>query len=336
VEILIHLLGPLHPPIVHFAVACPLLALFALGAQKVFQKQWLGLTAAALWGFAFLAALAAGATGHLFSLSLGMESEFSIIPSGSIAQGRLQEHVLLGSASLLFSLLTLWAAVRTFQERPLPWKVQILVALISAALVGLTGHEGGEMVYGSEPASAPVSAVSPPEESTGKKIEKTNPAPSAEVPPPSPSGDLLSQTQNYRTHLVKMNSRPWNSRTHGHRWVNTYVSKEAVEAYEKSDPLPEGTQVVKESFENAGGKASGQSGPLYVMVKNSSAATRSTGGWQYALVWEKPVPHNPENIQEAVRWLPGDPHLNSCVKCHNHFKLGDYMGGIPEGFEKNK
>ena len=136
--------------------------------------------------------------------------------------------------------------------------------------------------------------------------------------------------------MVKMNSRSWNSRTHGHRWVNTYVSKEAVAAYQKSDTIPEGGLVIKESFEDSQGKPSQTPGPLYVMHKGPLSESPRTGGWQYALLWGNPVPGNPENIQGPVTWLPGERHLNSCVKCHGHFKEVDYLGGVPAGYENPK
>jgi len=333
VETLIALLGPLHPPFVHFAVACPILAFFAIALQGTWKKEWLGFAAAGLWIFAFLSALAAGVSGHLFSLHLGLESDFSILPPESADHGRLRDHVLWGSGASVFSFLTLWAAVKTFQGKPFSWNVQLLLGLASALLVGVTGHEGGEMVYGSEPSAAPVSAVLTPSAAASAGAE---PAPAMKKKKAEAPSDLLSLTQDYRTALVKMNSRPWNSRTHGHRWVNTYVSRKAVAAYQEFDPLPEGSQVVKESFEDEGGKPSAIPGPLYVMVKGAGSSSPLTGGWQYALAWEKPVANNPENIQMPVKWLPGDPHLNSCVKCHNHFKSGDYLGGVPDGFEKKQ
>jgi hypothetical protein len=131
-----------------------------------------------------------------------------------------------------------------------------------------------------------------------------------------------------------MNARVWNSRTHGHRWVNVFVSPSASEAYKNGTPLPVGTLIVKESFENSQGRPSAVSGPLYVMEKGETPRSPETGGWRYALKWENPAPGNPERIQAPVTWLPGDAGLSSCVRCHNHFKANDYMGGIPEGFEK--
>ena len=310
-EILVHLLGPLHPPLVHFTVACPILAFFALLGQLLWKKSWLSYSAGALWIFGFLAALAALLTGHFFSLHLGMETQWAILPPETAMKGHLRDHALLGSLSLLFSFLSLWASVRIFRGKPWSFAFQIFLGFALAVLFSVTGHEGGEMVYGCEDNPNVISTASS--------------AP--------PVGNILDMVQNYKQDLVKMNFKTWNSRTHGHRWVNTYVSKEAVEVYKNSKLLPEGSLVVKESFENVDGKSSTTSGPLYVMFKGKISDSSSTGGWQYALQWDKPVPGNHEGIETPVKWLPGDPNLNSCVRCHNRFKAADYLGGIPEGFE---
>src|ERR1039458_4721799 len=78
-ETLIHLLGPLHPPLVHFAVACPILAFLALLGQRFWKKTWLSYSAGALWMIGFLSALASIVTGHLFSLYLGMARDWAIL-----------------------------------------------------------------------------------------------------------------------------------------------------------------------------------------------------------------------------------------------------------------
>ena len=310
-ETLVHLLGPLHPPLVHFAVACPILAFFAVIGQRFWKKPWLSYSAGALWIFGFLAALGALLTGHLFSLHLGMETQWAIIPPKTAMKGHLRDHALLGTFSFLFSILTVWASVKIIRNKPWPSGFLLFLGLTVAVLFGITGHEGGEMVYGAE----------------------DNPNVAASASPTPPAGNLLEMTQNYSKVLVKMNSKTWNSRTHGHRWVNTYVSKEAVGAYKNSKLLPEGSLVVKESFENVDGKPSTTAGPLYVMLKGKASDSPSTGGWQFALQWDKPVPGNNEQIQTPVKWLPGDHNLNYCVRCHNRFKAADYLGGIPEGFE---
>lgn len=309
-EFLVHWFGPLHPPLVHFAVVCPILAFFALLTRKIWPKPWLLEAAAALWVLSLASALAAGITGHLFSLYLGMETEFSLIPPETAMRGQLRDHALYATVSIVVAILAFWAALSIFKGKPWPSKALLPLGFVMAALFSLTGHEGGEMVYG--PQEAPASSSTPTALST---------APG--------NTDLFSLIQDYRQNLVKVNDRMWNSRTHGHRWVNTYVSKEALEAYKNSNEIPEGALVVKESFEDQSGQASQTPGPLYVMRKGKLSDSPQTGGWQYALRWDKPVAGNPEGIQAPVTWLPDDANLNSCMKCHRHFKDNDYMGGVP-------
>lgn len=306
-ETLAQWFGPLHPPMTHFPIVCSILAVLAYGIGAWKKADWLLKAASTLWVLTFLSAVASMVLGHLFAHHLGMTVDWPLVPPPEILKGQLRFHALLGTAATLLSIGTLWGAWRMLQWKPWPFVLQLGLGIIVAALFGVTGHEGGEMVYG------------PEEESPAASVASSAPS----------TGDLFSLIQDYRQTMVKMNDRPWNSRTHGHRWVNTYVSKEAVDAYKNSGDLPEGAWVVKESFENDNGKASQVPGPLYVMHKGKLSDSPQTGGWQYALRWDKPVPDNPEHIQMPVTWLPGDNQLNSCVQCHNHFKTADYLGGVP-------
>ena len=305
-ETLVDLLGPLHPPMTHFPIVCSILAVTALGWGMVQKKEvWLFKAAGALWIIAFLSAVPSVLLGHLFAHNLGMYPQWSLLPPDNVLKGQLRFHAILGTLGLGLSLLTLRGALCSLRSKPFSPKLQLSLGLAVAVLFGLAGHEGGEMTYGEEkePAStAPVLAT----------------------------GDLLSLVKDYRQSLVKMNSTPWNSRTHGHRWVNTYVSKRSAETYKNSGIMPEGSLVVKESFEDQGGKPSDIPGPLYLMRKGKTADSPQTGGWEYAMTWDKPVTGNPENIQGPVTWRTGDSHLNSCMKCHSHFKSGDYLGGVPD------
>jgi len=310
-ETLAQWFGPLHPPITHFPIVCSILAVLAFGAGTWKRADWLLKSAAALWVLTFLTAVASALLGHLFAHHLGMTTDWSLLPPPQAMKGALRFHALLGSAATLLAVGTLFGALRLFKRKPWPFTLQLGLGLAVAVLFGVTGHEGGEMVYGSDEES--------PAASSPSSIISFGPS----------DGDLFSLVQDYRQTMVKMNDHPWNSRTHGHRWVNTYVSKDAADAYKNSGDLPEGAWVVKESFENDNGKASRTPGPLYVMHKGKLADSPQTGGWQYAMRWDNPVAGNPEKIQMPVTWLPGDEHLNSCVQCHNHFKSADYLGGVP-------
>lgn len=305
---LLSLLGPLHPPLTHFPIVCSILAVVCLTASWRSPRPWLREAAAWLWVLTFLSGLASGLTGHLFSSHLGFTEGFSLVPSGDVLGGLLRDHVLWAMGGLLASLICLGAARGTLRGKPWPFPVQLGSGLVAAVLFGLAGSHGGEMVYGG-----------------GQKVGSV---------PVEGSQDLLEAAKDHRTALVKLNARSWVSRTHGKRWVNTYVSKSVVEAYEAGESLPEGSLVVKESFQDQGGKPSRTEGPLYVMRKGKVSRSPATGGWEYALMWEKPVPGNPEGLLAPTRALPGDPGLASCIKCHNRFKSTDYLGGIPEDGEK--
>ncbi|SRR5579871_2418651 len=307
-ETLAQWFGPLHPPMTHFPIVCSILAVLAFGVGTWKKADWLLKSASALWILTFLTALASLVLGHLFAHRLGMTVGWPLIPPPESMKGQLRFHALLGTAATLLSIATLLGAWRLRRWKPWPPALQLGLGLAVAALFGVTGHEGGEMVYG---------------------LDEETPVASAPVTSATSSGDLFSLIQDYRQTMVKMNDRPWNSRTHGHRWVNTYVSKDAVDAYKNSGDLPEGAWVVKESFQDDNGKASQTPGPLYVMHKGKLSDSPQTGGWQYALKWDHPVAGNPEHIQMPVTWLPGDGQLNSCMQCHNHFKPADYMGGVP-------
>ncbi|HVM33578.1 MAG TPA: hypothetical protein VMU88_10620 [bacterium] len=302
--------GWLHPPMTHFPIVCSLLAVLAYGASRFYRQDWLIKSASALWILTFLTAIPSLLLGHLFAHHLGLATQWSPLPPASALKGSLRFHALLGSLGLLASLACFWGALRLAGGKKVLFALQLTLGLLTAALFGAAGHEGGEMVYGDEDeAPAAEAAVATP-------------------PPASPQAqaqaNLLAQVKAEFPHLVKMNAKPWISKTHGGRWVNTYVSKEAVKAYQNSDLLPPGTWVVKESFEDAGGKPSTTAGPLYVMKKGAA-------GWAYGLEWDHPMAANPEGITGPVTWLPGDAALNSCVKCHNHFHSADYMGGVPAG-----
>jgi uncharacterized membrane protein len=307
-ENLIHWLGPLHPVFIHFPIVCSILAFFALLGRSLWPKHEWNQAAAFLWTLTFFFGLLSLFSGHALALQFGILSQWSWIPPDSALQGQLQEHALWGTFSLIFTLILLAAAWKIFRDEAWPHWLNLSLALVLAIAFSVTGHEGGEMVYGFDREGAAASAAT-----TG-------------------TIDLFDSLGNFHDNLVKMNNRPWNSRAHGHRWVNTYVSRDAVEAYKNSNPLPVGSWVVKESFEDDNGQPSGTLGPLYVMKKVALAEAPRTHGWLYAFKWDKPAPNNPERLKDAVKWLPGDGHLASCLKCHSHFKDEDYLGGIPEGY----
>lgn len=308
--------GPLHPPVTHFPIACSFLAFASYLWGRTRSEDWALRASGALWLISLLGALAGIMTGHLFAHHLVMLTDWSFLPPETAMKGKLRDHVLLALTGTLFCALGSGFAWALFQGRkPNFWAAGSLL-LGSTVFLLLAGHEGGEMVY---------------EDAGPVAVTQETTVPSADSPA---LDDLWDRVRDYREKLVLMDSSTWNSRTHGHRWVNTYVSPEAVKAYQNSDTMPVGALVVKESFEDEGGNPSQTPGPLYVMEKGNKADAPRTGGWRYGLKWDNPVAGNPENIKMPVTWISGDAHLNSCVKCHSRFKDTDYLAGVPEGHEK--
>lgn len=316
-ETLSHWFGPLHPPVTHFPVACSFLALAAYLFGRLRSEEWALRASGALWLIALVGAVGGILTGHLFAHHLVMLTDWGFLPPETAMKGMLREHVLLALTGTLFCAVGSGFAWSLFKgSKPNAWGAGLLL-LGSACFLLLAGHEGGEMVYED---AGPVAAASD--------------TPAADTAAPAaPADSIWEKVKDYRRKLVLMDSSPWNSRTHGHRWVNTYVSEEAAKAYQESDTIPEGALVVKESFQDEEGHPSQVPGPLYVMEKLKKADAPRTAGWRYALKWDDPVAGNPENIKMPVTWVAGDAHLNSCVKCHNRFKDTDYLGGIPSGHE---
>jgi uncharacterized membrane protein len=327
-------LGWLHPPFTHFPIVCSILAVLAFGAGRIYKQDWLLKSACALWILTFVGAIPSVLLGHLFAHHLGLITQWSVLPPESALKGQLRFHALLGTLGLLISAATLWGAIRLAQGKSGPFAIQLILGLATAVLFGAAGHEGGEMVYGSDEGTAAstapttiVPAVSTPASLAPTPVGTYTPQKTAAISQPN----LMEKAKINLAQLVKMNTKPWVSQTHGGRWVNTYVSKEAVKAYQNSDPLPAGALVVKESFEDGGGKPTTVAGPLYVMQKGPKGSSPETDDWRFAMEWDKPVAGNPETISGPVTWLPGNASLNSCVKCHNHFHTVDEMGGVPDG-----
>jgi uncharacterized membrane protein len=143
-------IGWLHPPATHFPIVCSILAILAFAVGHWMKKDWLLKSASALWILTFLTGVPSVVLGHLFAHHLGLTTQWSWLPPESALKGQLRFHALLGSLGLIVSAATLWGAVRLAQGKPGPFRLQLILGLATAVLFGAAGHEGGEMVYGSD------------------------------------------------------------------------------------------------------------------------------------------------------------------------------------------
>lgn len=127
----------------------------------------------------------------------------------------------------------------------------------------------------------------------------------------------------------KLNKQPVLSKTHGHRFVDTYVNDVGREAYKDDDAdIPVGTVIVKTSFENQDGKPSEVAGPIFIM-KRVAGENGGEPTWWYGLHWEKV----PEKWQKAMGgsqayWRTPSEKVGYCDGCHDNFPRE--LGGIPK------
>lgn len=128
---------------------------------------------------------------------------------------------------------------------------------------------------------------------------------------------------------TKMNKAPVKSKTHGGRFVDTYVNEVGAEAYKNDDAdIPVGTVIVKASWEpNADGSGPSEvAGPLFVMARVDEGGEP---GWWYALHWEKV----PESWQSKVGgaqvyWRTPSAKVGYCSECHDNYPRE--LGSVPK------
>ena len=129
--------GVLHPVIVHFPIALLLVA----GGVEVFRRVT-GRGSAEVVNVCFVI----GALGAVASTVLGWSSAIGRTESTTLA---LHRWLGVGTAGLAAGVALLIPIAR-FQKGELLNRLRLLGVLASAALVGLVGHFGGQLVYGSD------------------------------------------------------------------------------------------------------------------------------------------------------------------------------------------
>lgn len=108
---------------------------------------------------------------------------------------------------------------------------------------------------------------------------------------------------------------PTKSDSHDKRLVTIYANSTGLASYkELKTPLPEGTILAKESFEDKGGKA-GALVEITVMKKLKAGSKKESGDWYFAVL-------NPDlSLKEE--------NPKRCVECHS-FSPTDYVFGAPK------
>lgn len=125
----------------------------------------------------------------------------------------------------------------------------------------------------------------------------------------------------------KLSRGPWVSKTHGARFVETYVNAAGAAAYKTDAPFPVGTTIVKISHEHQGGKPSSVAGPTFVMRKEPAGYAPDHGDWSYGIHWAEPTPAQAKVLGGPIYWRGKAGKVEYCVKCHDNYDRE--IGGIP-------
>ena len=130
---------------------------------------------------------------------------------------------------------------------------------------------------------------------------------------------------DYRSYQ-KVTSEPHLSKTHGGRFVETWVNDVGAEAYRSGAPIPVGTVIVKESWEAGGDRPSDTRGPIFVMEKRADGYDDAREDWYFAIHWAEPTPAFRERYGGGIYWQSPSPRVNYCWDCHENY---DRELGLP-------
>lgn len=110
---------------------------------------------------------------------------------------------------------------------------------------------------------------------------------------------------------ARFNVVPYQSATHGNRFVNNYASPTAAEEYgnyEDGGPMPEGSALAKESFV-VSAKGVVSPGPLFIMEKMAAGFHEESGDWRYSMVL-------PNGKVGGITNGEGSDKVEFCIGCH--------------------
>jgi hypothetical protein len=129
----------------------------------------------------------------------------------------------------------------------------------------------------------------------------------------------------------KMNKAPVPSKTHGGRFVDTYINELGVASYGNDDAdVPVGTVIVKTSWEGKDGQPTDVPGPVFVMKKMAPGYAPDHEDWYFAIHWEKPTEAQLQLLKGPIYWRGHSPKVAYCYTCHDNYVRS--LGGVPEGY----
>jgi hypothetical protein len=121
----------------------------------------------------------------------------------------------------------------------------------------------------------------------------------------------VAAVDNYQQ-WVNLALAPYQSATHGGRYVNNYANGTGAEAYgryEKVGTMPAGSVLAKDSFVvNPDGRVA--VGPLFIMEKLVAGANADTHDWRYAMIM-------PNGSLLGATGGKGSANVAFCADCHS-------------------
>ncbi len=131
--------------------------------------------------------------------------------------------------------------------------------------------------------------------------------------------------ERYRT-WRRYNTAPYNSATHGNRYVNNYANEVAAEPYARLEDgvsMPEGSILAKDSFTVTADTAV-YAGALFMMEKLAKGTSPETADWRYYMIM-------PDGSFFGDSRGDNAQAVNFCHDCHEAVEDTDYLFHVPEG-----
>ena len=101
---------------------------------------------------------------------------------------------------------------------------------------------------------------------------------------------------------------PYQSATHGSRYVHNYSNEPAYGRFEDAGAMPKGAVMAKDSF-TVSAKGQAKIGPLFIMEKMGSGFSPATDDWRYTMVM-------PDGSLFGQTKGKASEQMQFCADCH--------------------
>ena len=122
----------------------------------------------------------------------------------------------------------------------------------------------------------------------------------------------------------RYNTAPYQSSTHGNRYVNNYANTKASRygAYDSAGTLPVGSVIAKDSFvvDKEGAAAPG---PLFIMEKMAEGFNYVSGDWRYTMIL-------PDGSRFGTTKGDNAARVEFCISCHLAREKFDHLFFLPK------